>query len=164
MASAEAESLARTNNLSVAELLQPFGKLSTDVTLKDPEGANHSVAGLAVQFTDWHKDPARLIGSKLVSDTVNHVHHEPVVTREFGDGLVLEAPGFTPWFDSWMKLTMAAVPSGLEHEFIRTSLGCVFVVSADQSDPVEAFKALSQTQVLHLVKHEKVSRKYISSQ
>ena len=69
------------------------------------------------------------------------------MTRDFGDGLVLEAPGFTPWFDSWMKLTMQAVPSGLEHEFTRTSLGCIFVVSADQADPIEALKALSQTQV-----------------
>ena len=94
-------------------------------------------------------DPARLVGSKLVSDTVNHVHDEPVVTRDFGDGTVLEAPGFTPWFDCWMKLTMAAVPAGMDHEFIRCSLGCVFVVAAGQQNLVEALRNLSQTQYKH---------------
>ena len=46
-------------------------------------------------------------GSKLVSDTVNYVHEEPAVQREFNNGsLVLEAPGFTPWFDAWMKVKL----------------------------------------------------------
>ena len=57
LSSPEAESLARTNNLSVTELVQPFSKLSNDITLKDPEGTNHSVSGLAVQFEDWRRDP-----------------------------------------------------------------------------------------------------------
>ena len=41
------------NNLTFTELLQPFSKLNTDVTIKDPEGANHPVPALSVNFQDF---------------------------------------------------------------------------------------------------------------
>ena len=77
MASPEAEALARPNNLTVSELVQPFGKLSNDVTLKDPEGANHSVSGMAVQFTDWHK--ARWINFEFSGLTENFARFLPLL-------------------------------------------------------------------------------------
>jgi hypothetical protein len=46
----ETETLCRKNNLSFVELLQPFSKLMADVTVKDPEGINQSVANLNLLF------------------------------------------------------------------------------------------------------------------
>jgi hypothetical protein len=50
MSCSETEALCRKNNLSFVELLQPFSKLTTDVTVKDPEGVNNSVANLNLTF------------------------------------------------------------------------------------------------------------------
>ena len=46
----DTETLCRKNNLTFVELLQPFSKLMADVTLKDPEGINHSVSNLNLLF------------------------------------------------------------------------------------------------------------------
>ena len=69
------------NNLTLCELLQPFSKLSADVTLKDPEGANHAVPGLAVNFLDFRKDPCRMVNQKLMADLLAENCDEPMVTR-----------------------------------------------------------------------------------
>ena len=50
MACPEVEALCAKNNLTLTETLQPFAKLMTDVTLKDPEGVNHAVPSLHVIF------------------------------------------------------------------------------------------------------------------
>ena len=42
----DAETIASKNNLTFTELLQPFSKMGTDVTIKDVDGQNHNVASL----------------------------------------------------------------------------------------------------------------------
>ena len=154
LATPEANALCQKNNLSIVELLQPFSKLSTDVTLKDPEGVNHSVPNLSVNFQDFQKDPAKAVGPRLLSDTVASITEEPLVSRAFPSrSLQLEAPGFTPWFDSWTKIYLQSLPC-VEHEFIRHHLGCVFVVSSNsKDDPMEQIRNLVQTQ--HKSQHER---------
>ena len=83
LATPEANSLCQKNNLSMVELLQPFSKLSTDVTVKDPENSNHLVPNLCVNFQDFHKDPARIVGPRLLSDTVASITEEPFISRAF---------------------------------------------------------------------------------
>jgi hypothetical protein len=81
LASADAETVSARNNLTVCELLQPFSKLLSDVTLKDPEGANHPVQTLNVNLTDFRKDPTRMGHSKLMSDLLAECYDEPLVKR-----------------------------------------------------------------------------------
>ena len=50
LSSQDAEAVVGKNNLSPVELLQPFSKLLSDLTLKDPEGNNHAVHNLNVTF------------------------------------------------------------------------------------------------------------------
>ena len=50
LASADAEVVVAKNNLSPAELLQPFSKLTSDLSLKDAEGNNHNLHNLNVTF------------------------------------------------------------------------------------------------------------------
>ena len=105
LATPEVNASCHKNNLSVVELLEPFSRLTSDVTIKDPEGANHAVPNLSLTFQDFYKDPARNVGPRLLSDTVASITEEPLVSKAFPSRAVqLEAPGFTPWFDAWTKL------------------------------------------------------------
>ena len=67
-----------------------------------------------------------------------------MVTKHFNK-LSLDAPGYTPWFDTWMKLYLQTLPV-VDHEFLRHSLGVIFVVSTKCKQPVEAFRQLSANQ------------------
>jgi hypothetical protein len=152
----EVDALCHKNNLTMVEMLQPFSKLMTDVTLKDPEGANHPVASLSVTFQDFQKDPTRSIGPRLLSDTVSSLTEEPLVARTFpARSLQIEAPGFTPWFDAWTKIYLQSLPC-VDHEFLRHHIGCVFVVSSSSRvDPLEELRNLVQIQ--HKRQHERSS-------
>ena len=151
----DVDALCHKNNLSMVEMLQPFSKLTSDVPIKDPEGANHSISSLSLAFQDFQKDPTKTVGPRLLADTVASVTEEPLVSRAFPSrSLQLEAPGFTPWFDSWTKIYLQSLPS-VEHEFLRHHIGCVFVVSSNAKDPLEQLRNLIQTQ--HKVQHERSS-------
>ena len=96
--------------LSLVELLEPFARLTSDVTIKDPEGLTHPIPNLSLTFQDFYKDPCRDIGPRLLSDTVASITEEPLVSRAFPNrSLQLEAPGFTPWFDAWTKIYLQVV-------------------------------------------------------
>ena len=96
--------------LSLVELLEPFARLTSDVTIKDPEGITHPIPNLSLTFQDFYKDPCRDIGPRLLSDTVASITEEPLVSRAFPNrSLQLEAPGFTPWFDAWTKIYLQVV-------------------------------------------------------
>ena len=140
----EVNALCHKNNLSMVELLEPFAKLNSDVTIRDPEGNSHAIPSLSLTFQDFAKDPGRnnTIGPRLLSDTVSSITEEPLVSRAFPNrALQLEAPGFTPWFDAWTKLYLQSIPC-LEHEFLRHHQGCVFVVSSNAKDPLGQLESL----------------------
>ena len=43
---------------------------------------------------------------------VAEITEEPVVSKTFNRGEdTLEAPGFTPWFDAYMKLYLQSIPA-----------------------------------------------------
>ena len=148
--------MCHKNNLSLVEMLEPFARLSSDVTIKDPDGVNHAIANLSLTFQDFGKDPSKAIGPRLLNETVASITEEPLVSRAFPNRAVqLEAPGFTPWFDTWTKLYLQSIPC-VEHEFLRHHLGCVFVVSSNvKEDPIEQLNNLVQNQ--RKVQHEKAN-------
>ena len=89
------------------------------------------------------KDPQKSVNTKLMLDRVSDENCEEadLLTKHFAK-LTLDAPGYTPWFDTWMKLYLQTLPV-VEHEFLRHSLGVIFVVSTNSKQPVEAFRQLS---------------------
>ena len=44
-----------------------------------------------------------------------------ISTRTFGK-ISVDAPGFTPWYDVWMKLYLQSLPT-VEHEYLKHHLG-----------------------------------------
>ena len=57
----DVETIANKNNLTFTELLQPFSKMLTDVTIKDADGANHNVPALNIVLQDFKKDPHKQV-------------------------------------------------------------------------------------------------------
>ena len=157
-ASEDAESVAHKNNLTFTELLQPFSKMSSDVTIKDVDGQNHNVASLNIILQDFKKDPQKQVNTKLMLDRVSdeNCDDEDMITKHF-DKVSLEAPGYTPWFDTWMKYYLQTLPV-VDHEYLKHSLGCIFVVSSSSSNPVETFRTLSTNQ--QRVQHDRTNSNY----
>ena len=83
------------------------------------------------------------MNTKLMLDRVSdeNCDESELMTKHFAK-LTLDAPGYTPWFDTWMKLYLQTLPV-VEHEFLRHSLGVIFVVSTNSKQPVETFRQLS---------------------
>ena len=162
LSSPEVNALCHKNNLSMVEMLEPFARLTSDITIKDPEGINHAVPNLSLTFQDFAKDPSRDISPRLLSDTIASITEEPLVSRAFPNrSLQLEAPGFTPWFDAWTKLYLQSVPC-VEHEFLRHHLGCVFVISSNaKEDPIEQLNGLVQQQ--RKMQHERTTAPGVST-
>ncbi|CAB4069174.1 TRAPPC8 [Lepeophtheirus salmonis] len=113
--------LSKSNNLSPAELLQPFSTIPSSITLKDPEGAHHTIPSLSISFRDFKKDPHRLIGSKLISDSVSALEDES--------------------FKAFQTLFLASIPTA-EHEYLRSELAILLVASAAEKDPLTSLKSL----------------------
>jgi len=153
LTSQDVEVLSQKNNLTFTEILQPFSKLLTDVTLKDVDGTNHNVPSLNIILQDFKKDPQKLVSQKLMLDRLSEENCEEssMVARTFGQ-ICVDAPGYTPWYDIWMKLYLQSLPT-VDHEYLKHHLGCIFVVSTSASNPVEQLRALSQTQHRH--QHDK---------
>ena len=71
-ASDDAEIIANKNNLTFTELLQPFSKLGTDVTIKDVDGQNHNVPSLNIILQDFKKVERTIIFYLHDSRTSGH--------------------------------------------------------------------------------------------
>jgi len=154
MASTDVESLAGKNNLSFTELLQPFSKLGSDFTIKDADGSNHNVPSLHLILQDFKKDSQKLINQKLMYDRISEENCEDseMVTKHF-DKVSIDAPGFTSWFDTWMKLYLETLPV-VDNEYLKHQLGCVFAVSTGCEDPVQQLRNLALIQ--HKNQHDRV--------
>ena len=67
--------------------------------------------------------------TKLMLDRISEENCDDrdMITKHF-PRVSLDAPAYTPWFDTWMKYYLQTLPVA-EHEFLKHSLGCIFVVS-----------------------------------
>jgi len=152
-ANEDAELIANKNNLTFTELLQPFSKMTTDVTIKDVDGSNHNVPSLNIILQDFKKDPQKAVNQKLMLDRISEENcdEKDLISKHF-EKLTLDAPGYTPWFDTWIKFYLQTLPV-VEHEYLKHHLGCIFAVSTCSTNPVEQLRTLSANQHRH--QHEK---------
>lgn len=99
-----------------------------------------NIIGLCWPLQDFKKDPQKVVNQKLLLDRVGEENCATgdMVTKHF-ERHSLDAPGFTPWFDVWMKLYLQSLPT-MEHEYLKHHFGCLFVVSTAHANPVEQFR------------------------
>ena len=61
-----------------------------------------------------------MVNTKLMYDIVAEITEEPVVSKTFNRGEnTLEAPGYTPWFDAYMKLYLQSIPTMVRGHFFE---------------------------------------------
>ncbi|VDK86042.1 unnamed protein product, partial [Litomosoides sigmodontis] len=126
------ERIAAKNNLSFTDLLLPFATVSC--SLKDPSGSSVT-SRIFFDFRDLRRDGFLL--SLTVLPSVLHEAALSVASTSDSDPEL----AFFVFSETLLKWSE---PS--EHEFLRTYLGCVFVVSTEDEDPVEELSRLINIQ------------------
>uniref|UniRef100_A0A0R3S1Y1 Trafficking protein particle complex subunit 8 n=1 Tax=Elaeophora elaphi TaxID=1147741 RepID=A0A0R3S1Y1_9BILA len=129
------ERIAAKNNLSFTDLLLPFATVSC--TLKDPSGSS-ATSRIFFDFRDLRRDGFLL--SLTVLPSVLHEAASSVASTSDSDP-ELASLAFRHILETLLKWSEPA-----EHEFLRTYLGCVFVVSTDDEDPVRELSRLIDIQ------------------
>ncbi|CAG0907017.1 unnamed protein product, partial [Cyprideis torosa] len=173
MASADADAVCLKNNLTFAELLQPFSQmLGFEAMLADPTSTEHrsSTGGSSlkstrvtdpwVQFIDqhWRIPPEQHLGSKFLSEVVaercqnvvNSSHNADRISMTIlppssTEPYTVSIPSTTPWYDGWKDLLFQFIPPA-DHEFQRHMLAVLFVVSSSHPDAYNQLMQLTTMQ------------------
>ncbi|VDK70753.1 unnamed protein product [Onchocerca ochengi] len=126
------ERIAAKNNLSFTDLLLPFA--TVNCTLKDPSGSSVT-SRIFFDFRDLRRDGFLL--SLTVLPSVLHEATSSIASTSDSDP-EFASVAFSETLLKWSE------PA--EHEFLRTYLGCLFVVSIDDENPIEELSKLIDIQ------------------
>ncbi|XP_005180658.1 trafficking protein particle complex subunit 8 [Musca domestica] len=143
LCSPHADEVCHRNNLSFAELLQPFAKLQNDAHFRDVTGTSVSIRGLRLNFcdVDW-RPPQTVLARKMLNESVTNAHNDKTKMVHLSD-ISLEVPTYEPWFENWRE-TFLTVQFPADHEFTRHLLSCLIVLSSSEPNIVETAHKLSQ--------------------
>ncbi|XP_041046081.1 trafficking protein particle complex subunit 8 isoform X1 [Carcharodon carcharias] len=181
LCSEAAESSTRKNNLSFAELVRPFCRLTSEVHMRDPNNQSHVIKNLRINVTGIVTQPPQQTAiRKLLSEVVSASQPaEGLVANVITAGdydlnisdrsVKASVPWYNNWKDTLMQLSSskfhaATTPwfeayrecffqsmSPSDHEFLHHYLACMLVASSKDPDPVDQFLKLSQEQ--HRIQH-----------
>ncbi|KAL1475867.1 hypothetical protein MTO96_019091 [Rhipicephalus appendiculatus] len=145
----DAEDVCRRNNLSFAELVQPFCQ-QVEVSVRPPNLLQGSVAAkLHINVRDLNSPVPQLAAAKkLLNDSVANV--QPPLNENAASLTKIKAGSYnllvstsTPWFYSYRDAFFRVLPP-LEHDFTRHFLACIFVVSSEHGSPEEELEKMAQ--------------------
>ncbi|EJW87649.1 hypothetical protein WUBG_01437 [Wuchereria bancrofti] len=139
------ERIATKNNLSFTDLLLPFA--TVNCTVKDPSGSSVT-SRIFFDFRDLRRD-GFLLSLTVLPSVLHEAASSVASTSDSDPGLasiafrlvLLQDCIISHWTETLLKWSEPA-----EHEFLRTYLGCIFVVSTDDEDPVEELSKLIDIQ------------------
>ncbi|UJR31903.1 hypothetical protein I4U23_019377 [Adineta vaga] len=151
LCSYDAESICRKNNLTFAELIQPFCRLPSEVSYRDPSNNLITLKNLRLEIKDFNSlPPQNTLAKKLLNDSVSSALNSSIANNEreiHTEQYDLNIKNTTPWFDAWRDCFLRITYNG-EHEFLKNYLACIMVVSTSHLDPMDAFAKLVQQQAL----------------
>lgn len=158
LCSEEAERVTRKNNLSFAELLRPFCRLTSEGHIRDPNNQVQVVKNLRICVNNVVTSPSSTSAAlspaqcRLLNDVVLSCQpQEGAVTSVLAAGdYDLSFSATTPWFETYRENFLQSMPAS-DHEFLNHYLACLLVVSSTEAVPVEQFLKLSQEQ--HRIQH-----------
>ncbi|KAF4803267.1 Trafficking protein particle complex subunit 8 [Turdus rufiventris] len=151
LCSEEAERLTRRNNLSFAELVRPFCRLTSEVHMRDPNNQLHIIKNLKIAVNNIITHPPQ-------PGAIRKLLHDVVSVSQPAEGLVANVitagdydlnisdrsvKASVPWYSNWKETLMELNTS--------TFYSGMLVVSSSEPDPVEQFLKLSQEQ--HRIQH-----------
>ncbi|XP_067834095.1 trafficking protein particle complex subunit 8 isoform X1 [Heptranchias perlo] len=181
LCSEAAETSTRKNNLTFAELVRPFCRLTSEVHMRDPNNQSHVIKNLRISVTSIVTQPPQQTAiRKLLSEVVSASQPAEglvanVITAGDYDLNISDrsVKASVPWYNNW-KDTLTQLSSSKfhaattpwfeayrecffqsmppsDHEFLHHYLACMLVVSSRDPDPVDQFLKLSQEQ--HRIQH-----------
>ncbi|XP_029285270.1 trafficking protein particle complex subunit 8 isoform X2 [Cottoperca gobio] len=158
LCSEEAERVTRKNNLSFAELLRPFCRLTSEGHIRDPNNQVQVVKNLRICVNNVVTSPCT--ASAAFSPAQRRLLNEVVLSCQPQEGAAtnvitagdydLNFSATTPWFEAYRENFLQSMPAS-DHEFLNHYLACLLVVSSTEAVPVEQFLKLSQEQ--HRIQH-----------
>uniref|UniRef100_A0A3P8X173 Trafficking protein particle complex subunit 8 n=1 Tax=Cynoglossus semilaevis TaxID=244447 RepID=A0A3P8X173_CYNSE len=158
LCSEEAERVTRKNNLSFAELLRPFCRLTSEGHIRDPNNQVLVVKNLRICVNNIVTTPNT--ATAALSPAQKRFLNEVVLScqpQESAVGSVIATGEYnlnfsatTPWFEAYRENFLQSMPAS-DHEFLNHYLACLLVVSSTEAVPVEQFIKLSQEQ--HRIQH-----------
>ncbi|XP_054714525.1 trafficking protein particle complex subunit 8-like [Uloborus diversus] len=153
LCSNDVEQICAKNNLTFVEMVQPFCRLNTEVTIRDPSNMPSTIKNFRVTMKDLRSQPHTLsVGKKMMYDAVaSNVPSSPdgiLMNTLSTENYHLKYCSSTPWFEAYREVFFQ-VTSPTEHEFVHNYLSCVFVVSSSHQDPLSQINELSQQLVQH---------------
>ncbi|XP_067888728.1 trafficking protein particle complex subunit 8 [Heterodontus francisci] len=151
LCSEAAETATRKNNLSFAELVRPFCRLTSEVHMRDPNNQSHVIKNLRISVTGIVTQPPQQTAiRKLLSEVVSASQPAEglvanVITAGDYDLNISDrsVKASVPWYNNW-KDTLTQLSSSKFH-------AGMLVASSRDPDPVEQFLKLSQEQ--HRIQH-----------
>lgn len=153
LCSSDVEKICAKNNLTFVEMVQPFCRINSEITIRDPSNVPCSIRNLRVVMKDmFFQSPSVPVGKKMMHDAVASS------VSPAGDGILsssltsdnyhLKYSATTPWFESYRDVFFQVI-SPTDHEFVHHFLACIFVVSSSHHDPLSQINDLTQQQMLH---------------
>ncbi|GIY01023.1 trafficking protein particle complex subunit 8 [Caerostris extrusa] len=129
LCSSDVEQICAKNNLTFVQMVQPFCRLNTEVSIRDPSNV-----------------PCAIKNFRFI---MKHLHSQPPSPTT--DNYFLKYSSATPWFEAYRVFFQ--VTSSPEHEFVHNYLSCIFVVSSSHQDPLSQINELSQQLTQHQNTH-----------
>ncbi|KRZ69811.1 Trafficking protein particle complex subunit 8 [Trichinella papuae] len=146
IASVEAEKICQKNNLMFAELLQPFSQIHIPVMMKTPGGQCVKIEQLQLDFRDIRKS-GFLVAQALRLNLMEAMRRVQYLADEEKSSTISHSQPL-PWFLEYRKQLLRLLKPG-EHEFLRTYLACIFVISSADQEPLQCLNLLLQYQHAH---------------
>ncbi|KRY12278.1 Trafficking protein particle complex subunit 8 [Trichinella patagoniensis] len=146
LASGEAEKICQKNNLTFAELLQPFSQIHIPVMMKNAGGQCVKIEQLQLDFRDVRKS-GFLVAQALRLNLMEAMRRVQYLADEERSTAISHSQPL-PWFVEYRKQLLGLLKPG-DHEFLRTYLACIFVISSADQDPLQCLNLLLQYQHAH---------------
>ncbi|KRX15390.1 Trafficking protein particle complex subunit 8 [Trichinella nelsoni] len=121
LASGEAEKICQKNNLTFAELLQPFSQIHIPVMMKNAGGQCVKIEQLQLDFRDVRKS-GFLVAQALRLNLMEAMRRVQYLADEERSTAISHSQPL-PWFVEYRKQLLGLLKPG-DHEFLRTYLAC----------------------------------------
>ncbi|XP_060805731.1 trafficking protein particle complex subunit 8 isoform X2 [Amyelois transitella] len=143
LCSPKVDNVVSKNNLSLAELFQPFGKMDWEGQFREPGGNMCTVKNLKLIIRDVNWKPLQpMEARKQLNNSVLYNFNDKTVSLEL-EGRKFDVPKSTPWFDAWRE-TYLEVQFPSDHEFTKHFLSCIIVGTTSEDNVIDCFNALNQ--------------------
>ncbi|KAM3967553.1 trafficking protein particle complex subunit 8 homolog l(3)76BDm [Aphomia sociella] len=143
LCSPKVDNVVSKNNLSLAELLEPFSNMEWEGQFREPGGNMCSVKNWRLIIRDVNWKPVQpMEARRQLNNAVLYNYNEKTVSLDL-ESHKFDIPQSTPWFDAWRE-TYLEVQFPSDHEFTKHYLSCIIVGTTQEDNIIDSFNSLNQ--------------------